>query len=160
MSDQLTDAMVRQRAPSLRNRDKEMIPRTMIRAMFGLALCALVIVSFAVITERDHVGQPKPADVVETRQIVIEARGPHAVRVMDSSGGVVADLDQGGFIAVVNNGLERVRLVRGVVGNPPVDLVAYENGRLQLYDPASGWSAELGSFGAQNKAAFERLMLQ
>ncbi len=158
MSDHLHDALVRPNGPSLRNRDKEMIPRTLLRAMFGLAVAALAIVSFAVITDRPTVGQPKAADTLQSRTIVIEGDGPDAVRVSEPGGAVIADLANGGFIAVVNNGLNRARFVKGIEGNPPVDLVAYANGRLTLHDPASGWSAELGSFGADNKAAFERLL--
>ena len=137
MSDQLHDAMVRPHGPSLRNRDKEMIPKTLLRAMFGLALAALAIVSFAVITDRKTVGQPKPVEILQSRTLVIEGRGPDAVLVTEPGGAIVADLANGGFVAVVGNGLNRARLVKGIPGNPPVDLVAYANGRLALHDPAS-----------------------
>ena len=40
----------------------------------------------------------------------------------------------------------------------PVRLIAYANGRLTVLDPETGWSVELGDFGSDNKAAFERLM--
>jgi putative photosynthetic complex assembly protein len=42
----------------------------------------------------------------------------------------------------------------------PVRIVEYANGRLTVVDDHTGWSAELGAFGSDNKAAFERLMSQ
>jgi len=56
--------------------------------------------------------------------------------------------------------MARNRLVKGVQGNPPIDIVKYDNGRLVAEDPATGWSAELYAFGQDNKAAFERLLSQ
>jgi putative photosynthetic complex assembly protein len=39
-------------------------------------------------------------------------------------------------------------------------VVQYDNGRLVAEYPATGWSAELYAFGDDNKAAFERLLLE
>jgi putative photosynthetic complex assembly protein len=41
-----------------------------------------------------------------------------------------------------------------------VRIVEYTNGRLAAEDPLTGWSVELYAFGADNKAAFERLLDQ
>lgn len=141
-------------------RDREMIPRTLLLGMFALAMVALALTTFASLTGRAPVGQPKPAEIVESRTIVIEGAGSKAVSVYDAGGTVIADLDHGGFIAVVQNGLERERMKQNVTGNPTVELVRYANGRLSLQDPATGWSVELGNFGGDNKAAFERLLSQ
>ena len=73
-------------------------------------------------------------------------------------GQVVADLAHGGFVTVVQNALGYERAKHGIPADRPVRLVAYENGRLAIHDPETGWSAELGNFGDANRAAFERLM--
>ncbi len=140
------------------NRDREMIPRNLLRAMFGLAMVSLALVSFAVLTDRPTVGQPKPAEVLESLEMTLTATGGKAVLVTDSAGTEIANLDHGGFITVVQNGLARERLKQNVTGNPPVELIRFANGRLTLLDPATNWSVELGNFGQDNKAAFERLM--
>jgi len=137
--------------------DREMIPRVLVRAMFALAMASLAIVSFAVLTDQTHVGQPKPAEILESRQLILEGYGSKAVTVRDPSGQVILDLDHGGFIAVILNGLSRERTKHGVEPGLPLDLVRYANGRLTVHDPETQWSAELGSFGDGNKAAFERL---
>lgn len=138
--------------------DREMIPRVLVRAMFGLALASLAIVSFSVLTGRDHVGQPKPAEALSRTALVLEGRGDKAVVVRAADGSVIADLEHGGFIAVIQNGLQRERMLQGVDQALPVELVEYANGRLTLHDTTTGWSAELGAFGDQNRAAFERFI--
>ncbi len=78
--------------------------------------------------------------------------------VRDENGTLLADLDHGGFVTVIQNGLARARTIKRVDQNSPVRLIAYANGRLTILDPETGWTAELGAFGTDNKAAFERLM--
>jgi putative photosynthetic complex assembly protein len=70
------------------------------------------------------------------------------------------DLPHGGFITVIQNAMERARLTAGVDKLLPLRIVRYANGRLSVVDDHSGWSAELGAFGSDNRAAFERLMSQ
>jgi putative photosynthetic complex assembly protein len=142
------------------DRDREMIPMALIRAMFGLAMASLLIVGWAVWTGKEPVAQPKPSTPVFTKQIVLEGGGAQSVRVLDTDGTVLADLDHGGFITVVQNGLQRERMKNGLSATLPVDLVRYENGRFAVEDPATGWSVELANFGDQNKAAFERLIAE
>ena len=144
--------------PALHNTDPEMIPRPLLGAMAGLAIVSLLLVSYAVLTERETVGRPAPAEIVFERMIVIEsAPGNSAVTVRDPDGAVVLDLANGGFIDAVHDGIARNRSVNGIANDAPVRLVEYANGRLSLKDPQTGWSVELQSFGADNKAAFERL---
>ena len=70
------------------------------------------------------------------------------------------DLPHGGFITVIQNAMERARLTAGVDKLLPLRIVSYANGRMAAVDDHSGWSAELGAFGSDNRAAFERLMSQ
>jgi putative photosynthetic complex assembly protein len=140
--------------------EREMIPRALLWAMLGLALSALAITSFAVLTDRPPVGQPAPGTVVAERELILEGRSAQAVTVYDKDGNLLADLDHGGFVTVIQNAIARARTVARVTGNPPIKIVQYDNGRLVAEDPATGASIELYAFGADNKAAVERLMLQ
>ena len=147
------------RRPALRHApDKDMIPKTLLRAMLLLTVTSLAIVTAAVVSGRDTVGQPKASEPVASREIVLQGGGAKAVTVLDADGTVLADLDHGGFITVVQNGLARERLKNRLAATLPVEIVRYANGRLTLIDPSTGWSVELGNFGADNTAAFERLL--
>jgi putative photosynthetic complex assembly protein len=140
--------------------EREMIPRTLLWAMLGLALSALVITSFAVLTDHPRAGTPPAGKVVAERALILEGRSAQAVTVYDAEGQLIADMDHGGFITVIQNAIQRARTVARVEGNPPIRIVKYDNGRLVAEDPASGASIELYAFGGDNKAAVERLLDQ
>jgi putative photosynthetic complex assembly protein len=140
--------------------EREMIPRTLLWAMLALALSALAITAFAVLTDRPPVGQPAPGTVVAERELVLEGRTAQAVTIYSTDGTLIAELDHGGFITVIQNAIQRARTVARVEGNPPIRIVKYDNGRLVAEDPASGASIELYAFGNDNKAAVERLLDQ
>ena len=42
----------------------------------------------------------------------------------------------------------------------PLTLVRYDNGRIAIHDPSTGWSADLMGFGIDNAKAFARLLAQ
>ena len=140
------------------NREREMIPRTLLWGMFALAMSSLALATFSVVTKRPHVGVPVAGTVVAERDLILEGVDAQAVVVRDIDGTVLLDLPHGGFITVIQSGMERARKVAQVPGNPPMRVVKYDNGRLVAEDPATGWSAELYAFGQDNKAAFERLL--
>ena len=147
-------------SPTFRNRDKEMVPRTLLWAMFGLAMASLAITTFAVVTGREPVAQPAMAEVKRDRWIVLEGHDAQAVTVRNSDGSVLLDLPHGGFVTVIQNGLATERRKHKVDPLKPVRIVEYQNGRLAVEDPETGWSIELYAFGQDNKAAFERLLDQ
>ncbi len=140
------------------NREKEMIPRTLLLGMAALALSTLALATFSVATGRDRVGTPAAGTALQTTPIVLIGKSAQAVTVERPDGTVLADLPHGGFITVIQSGMARERLVHGITGNPPLNIVKYDNGRLVAEDPSTGWSAELYAFGSENKAAFERLI--
>jgi putative photosynthetic complex assembly protein len=148
------------RQPALRNQKAEMIPTALLRGMFALAVTTLAITTAAVVSDRPPVGQPKPSEVVESRAIILQGLDAQAVKVLNPDGTLLADLPHGGFITVIQNAMARERVTHRITGNPPINIVRYANGRLVAEDPATGWSAELYAFGADNKAAFERLLAQ
>lgn len=140
--------------------EREMIPRVLLWAMLALALSALAITSFAVLTDRQPVGRPAPGTVIAERDLILEGKSAQAVTVYAADGTLLADLPHGGFITVIQNAIQRARTVARVEGNPPIRIVKYDNGRLVAEDPASGASIELYAFGNDNKAAVERLLDQ
>lgn len=145
----------RKRAPLY---DKEVINNRLVMAMFGLAGLTLVIVSAAVVGDRPLTGQPVASTPVFERVLTLEGEG-NLVTVTDMADGrVIMDSENGGFIAVVIDGLERARVVAGVTDNPPVTLTQFENGRLQLHDPATGWSTEIASFGPGNLSTWRAML--
>ena len=145
----------------LRQRDKEMIPRVLLRAMFALVLACLLIVTYARVTDRPLSAAP-PSDmpIIAERAIFLHGDMSGAARVLDMDGTVIADLDptKGGFISGVRRVISRERTLRRLPVDAPVRLVAWEDGRLSILDDTTGWRAELTGFGADNLAAFRRLL--
>lgn len=136
----------------------DMIPRPLLLAMLGLVMATLALATFSVLTGREKVGQPADAAIVQQRSITLQGGGAQAVTVLDANGALLMDLPHGGFITVIQNGLTRARHVARVDQTLPVRIVQYANGRLTVIDDATGWSAELGAFGSDNRAAFARLL--
>ena len=132
-------------------RDHNMIPRKLVIAVVALALSSLALVSASVLNGRAPAGQPKPAEILASRTVIMESDGT-ALLVTEPDGTIVVDNDNGAFVSVVIDGLKRARKVSRVTGNPPVTVTRFANGRLSLDDPASGWSVELNSFGTGNAA--------
>jgi len=82
-------------------REREMIPRFLVRAMFGLVAVVLVLVSFARLTDRPLEATPKDGPIAQERTIEIHGTMAGAAKVVGVDGTLIADLDptQGGFIA-------------------------------------------------------------
>ena len=140
--------------------ERDMIPKPLLVAILALVVTSLAIVGAAAVTGRAHVGVPKAATILAERSVILQGGGAQAVTVLAADGSVMMDLPHGGFITVIQNGLERARTNAGLDQSLPVRIIKYDNGRLAVLDDASGWSAELGAFGSDNRAAFERLMSQ
>lgn len=143
-----------------RKQDNEMIPRGLVYAMVGLALSAVAITGFSVLTDRPHVGVPTAATPVRERMLILEGHSAQAVTVRAANGAVLVDLPHGGFVTVIQSAVFTARRRHGVDQTLPVRLVEYANGRLVMEDPETDYSFELYAFGAENKAAFERLFDQ
>ena len=145
-------------ARAMEKRDRELIPRRLVVALFSMALAAVLLAAFAVLTDRPLEGQPQLAPIVTERLLVIEGNGTSIKATDAETGEIVLDLRNGGFISVVNDGLERARLVSRITENPAVKLTLFETGRLSLTDPATGWSTEISSFGPGNIAVWLNLL--
>ncbi len=138
----------------------EKIPRLLVRAMFGLTLAALALVTFARVTDRPLVSQPTLDNVVAERVVFLQADMSGAATVLDETGTVIADLgpDQGGFIGGVTRVIARERTKHRVALDGPVTLIRTAEGRVAITDPSTGWRADLMGFGADNARAFARLL--
>lgn len=147
------------RRPAFKRQDNnDMIPVGLVRAMFALPVAALLLVGYASYTDRPLVAVPADAPVVLEHRIVLIGGGAQAVTVAATDGTILAEMDHGGFITVIQNGLQRERFMHGLSPELPIRIVHYENGRLTAHDDHTGWRVELGAFGDENRAAFERLI--
>lgn len=153
-------AMTSHEHDRLRKRDEVMTPPILLRSMLALVVASLVLVTYARLTDRPLVATPPEVPAVAERTIVIDGEMSGAATVTDAGGAVIARLapEQGGFIAGVKRALDRERIRHGVALDTPVRLVRFADGRLGLRDDATGWRAELIGFGADNAAAFARLL--
>ncbi|MEM8751915.1 MAG: photosynthetic complex assembly protein PuhC [Pseudomonadota bacterium] len=142
-------------------RDKEKIPTLLLRAMLTLVLCSLLIVAYARLTDRPlEATPPTGIPVIKERSIILSGGMNGAAQVLDLDGSLIASLtpEEGGFISGVYRVLAHERKKIDAPRHAPVRLVAYEDGRLALFDDLTGWRAELIGFGRDNYAAFARLL--
>ena len=146
---------------AIAKRDKEMIPRMLLRAMLAMVLVAVALVVFARLTDRPLVAAP-PVGVPVVTERVIVLSGDMAGRalVTDMDGRVIADLpgDQGGFVAGIWRVVQRERMLRKMPDDLPLRLVLYEDSRLAIYDDFTGWRAQLIGFGIDNYRTFYNLL--
>ncbi|MDF1727740.1 MAG: photosynthetic complex assembly protein PuhC [Sulfitobacter sp.] len=147
-------------AHQMKARDREMVPRALILAMFGLMVASLALVSFAQLTDQPLRGVAAESAVVRSLPITLDGTRSDGVAVLDAEGRQIAHSDQrrAGFIGVIWISVGRARKLQGIEGNPPLDLQRLENGHTNIFDPATGWSIELIGYGADNVAAFAKLI--
>lgn len=146
----------------LRRNPDEIVPTMLVRLMFALVLAVLALVTVAKLSGRPLEATPPRTELIEERAIYLSGDTSGAARVLDANGTVLADFgpDTGGFVAGIERVLYRERMKHGVDANGPVLLQLREGNRLSLYDPSTGWSAELMGFGADNTRSFARLLGQ
>lgn len=143
-------------------RDKELIPRIMMRMVLVLMLSVLAIVSYARLTDRPLIATPPEAETVNSREVLLSGDMSGTATIRELDGTVIADLtpDEGGFISGVWRVIQRERTKNRVPLDGPVTLIRKDNGRVSIADPSTGWSADLMGFGADNARAFARLLVQ
>ena len=144
----------------MKMRDREMVPRFAVQLMFALMIVSLAIVSFATVTGRPHVGVAAPSPIAQEVSLRLQGNREGNVVVYDDAGRIVArsEEDLQGFIGVVWRVMARVRLVHGLPDTAPIRLVRRENGHIEIIDPSTDWSFPLIGYGADNVAAFARLI--
>lgn len=144
----------------MRHRDREMVPRFLVVAMFCLMGLSVAIVSYAQLTGRPNVGVLVEAPVVAERTITLTGDRSGTYVVTDAEGRRLAASDEalGGFYGVIGRVIDRRRQVHGIEGNPHLTIVRRENGNVAVLDPATDFTIELIGYGADNVAAFARLV--
>ena len=142
-------------------RDKEKIPRILLRSIAALLVVTVAMVAWARFNGHTPAAMP-PDDSQIVRERVIHLFGEMsgAARVLDANGSVIASLgpDKGGFIAGVARSLTMLRRQSNIDPAAPVRLVQFRDGHLGLRDDHTGWRAELIGFGKDNTAAFAKLL--
>ncbi len=141
--------------------EREKIPTALLRGMLILVLCSLAIAAYARLTDRPlEATPPVDAPILAERDIVLSGEMNGSAMALQPDGQLIAALgpQEGGFIAGVERVVAYERQKRGAPRHAPVRLVKYVDGRLALIDETTGWRAELIGFGADNYAAFERLL--
>jgi len=143
-----------------RERQPEMVPRFMVIAMFSLMGLALSLAGYATLTDAPKSGVLVEAPVEAERTIKMVGTRDGNVTVLDAEGTVIAlsSEDKMGFVGVVWRVLARHRHVQGLPDTAPVTLIRRENGNIAIHDTATDWSIELIGYGADNVAAFARLV--
>jgi putative photosynthetic complex assembly protein len=148
-------------SPRIYTPEKELVPRALVRAMFGLVMLCLILVSAHVWTGQPKTAEPPVSPVKAEKTLFLQGDMSGAARVLDADGTVVADLgpEEGGFLSGVWRVLQRERTNARVAPDGPIVVQAFENGRMAVTDPSTGWSADLMGFGQDNAAAFAKLLL-
>ena len=138
----------------------DIMPPAVGRALVILLLATLVFVAWARLTDQPLLGSPPESAIAQSRMIVLDADISGEVKVYDTEGALIADLPstEGGFISTVDRVIDRVRLKHGVAPETPIQLRRHENGRVTLFDPATGWDVDLVAFGHDNVGDFARLL--
>lgn len=143
----------------MRHRDKEMVPRFLVQAMFALMIASLAIVGYAQWADVPNRGVLVEAPIVQSLDIVMtgDRSGTYTVTADGVQIASSAE-DKGGFIGVIGRVVERERFKHQIAGNPPVQVVRRENGNIAILDDTTGMAVELIGYGADNVAAFARLL--
>ena len=150
-----------QAAPRVYSEEDKMLPRVLIRGVLALICTTLAIATFARVTDRPLESTPPVSPIVAEAPVVLISDGVSgAVTVTHPDGAPIADLsaEEGGFIAGIHRVIVRERTKHRAALDGPITLYAYENGRMAITDPSTGWSADLMGFGADNASAFARLL--
>jgi len=145
----------------MKSRDRERIPRALLRGMLALVLITLAGVTALRLADVPPTAQPPAAAVAESARVVLTGTAGEGVDVRDpESGALLTRLAPGrdGFVGGVIRVLQFERAKHEVAGNPPVDIIRWDDGRYSLFDPSTGWRMEFQGFGQENLAQVARLL--
>ena len=144
----------------MRHRDREMVPRVLVQAMFALMAASLALVAYAQWADVPNRGVLIEAPVVQSRDIVLTGDRSGTYVVTTPEGEIIASSadEKGGFLGVMGRVIDRSRYTRGIAGDAPVTVVRRENGNIAIIDPLTDLNVELIGYGADNVAAFARLL--
>ena len=140
--------------------ERELVPRALVIAMFGLMVATMGLVTFAQVTDHPQIGVVVEAPVVTERQVVLRGDRSGVYTVHDLAGRQIAvsNADRAGFIGVIGRVFDRERMMKGAAPDAPITVLRRDNGHVAIRDDATGLSVELIGYGADNVAAFARLL--
>ncbi|MCF2871567.1 photosynthetic complex assembly protein [Octadecabacter sp. G9-8] len=144
----------------MKHRDHDMVPLFLVRSMFGLMFAALCLVAYAQWADvpQSAVYQETPIVAQMDVQFVSSREGMSTVFDMDGNQIAASGDDKMGFIGVIGIAVRREREVAGLANDTPITILKRESGTYGIHDPATGWSMELIGYGADNVAAFAKLL--
>ena len=144
----------------MRHRDKEMVPRFLVQAMFGLMAATLSIVAYAQWFDVPNRGVLIEAPITQSLEIVMVGDRSGIYEVMTTDGQLIASSsdEKAGFIGVMGRVIDRERFVHDLTGNAPITVVRRENGNIAIIDDTTDLSVELIGYGVDNGAAFAKLL--
>lgn len=144
----------------MRHRDKEMVPRFLVQAMFGLMAATLSMVAYAQWFDVPNRGVLIEAPITQSLDIVMVGDRSGIYEVMTTDGQLIASSsdEKAGFIGVMGRVIDRERFVHDLTGNAPITVVRRENGNIAIIDDTTDLSVELIGYGKDNVAAFAKLL--
>ena len=147
-------------ANQMKYRDREMVPKALVFAMFALMGATVALVGYASVTNRPVLAVAPDIAIVNTTMIQLDGSRSGGVTVYDTDGTKIAHSleNKSGFIDVIWGSILRERALAGIITNDPLRLVRRANGHVAVFDDASGWKIELIGYGQDNVAAFARLI--
>jgi len=124
-------------------------------AVVGLALLAALVGRIA----GDGKMQPT-ATMVAERELLFEDRADGAVLIVNAVNNKTIKVMTGenGFLRGTLRGFARTRHMDGVGEFVPFRLTSWSDGRLILFDPATGRHVDIEAFGTLNEAVFGALL--
>ena len=137
-----------------------LVPPFVARAMFALMIAAVGLVAYAKITDTPLVAVVQQAPVAQSLDVIItgDKSGIYTVTSLDGTLLARSSDELAGFLGVMGRVIDRERLVAGVAGTPPLQIVRRENGNVAILDPSTGMETELIGYGRDNVAAFAKLL--
>ncbi len=144
----------------MRHRDREMVPRILVQAMFALMAASLALVAYAQWFDVPNRGVLVEAPVVQSLEIVMEGdrSGIYEVRTTDGTLIASSSDEKAGFLGVIGRVIDRERFKNNVTGNAPFAVVRRENGNIAIIDDTTDLRVELIGYGKDNVAAFAKLL--
>ncbi|EBA14099.1 photosynthetic complex assembly protein PuhC [Roseobacter sp. CCS2] len=144
----------------MRHRDKEMVPRILVQAMFALMAASLAIVAYAQWFDVPNRGVLVEAPIVQSLAVVMEGdrSGIYEVSILDGTLIASSSDEKAGFLGVIGRVIDRERFKNNVTGDAPVQVVRRENGNIAIIDDTTDLRVELIGYGKDNVAAFAKLL--
>jgi putative photosynthetic complex assembly protein len=126
-----------------------------------LVAVGISIVLLLVFINSRNLSQVREPDAAPTKvlQLRFEDRPDGSIAVINYKTGQEIDSIQGeaGFVRGTLRGLAQERKRRGLDSGPPFELIYRADGRLTLFDTATGRMLDLESFGPTNAGTFFKL---